>query len=169
MHEPGRLDQLVRSLVTLHRKRVHRSGGELELGCGLGGSALSPLGGFEFAAGAFGGAVAVADVLGECGAEGVPVEVVGVLADELVDGAEGALDPVEVASVGRGRYQLQVVGGRPGADLRGPVAGEAAWVHVLESRCKSPESPADRVFEPHARLALNDATASAQLAISVFV
>jgi hypothetical protein len=40
----------------------------------------------------------VADVLGECVAEGVPVEVVGVLADELVDRAEGGLDPVQVAA-----------------------------------------------------------------------
>jgi len=63
----------------LHRKRVHCSGGELELGCSLGGLALAPLGGFEFMAGAFGGAVAVADVFGERVAEGVPVEVLGVL------------------------------------------------------------------------------------------
>src|SRR5207244_8927778 len=78
------------------------SGGELELGCGFGGSALASVGGFEFAPFAFGGAVAVADVVGERVAEGVPVEVVGVLADELVDRAEGGLDPVEVAGVGLG-------------------------------------------------------------------
>src|SRR5690349_12687364 len=39
--------------------------------------------------------LAVSDMLGERVAEGVPVQVIGVLADELVDGAEGALDPVE--------------------------------------------------------------------------
>jgi hypothetical protein len=87
--------------------------------------ALASAGGFEFAAGSFGGAVAVADVVGERVAEGVLVEVVGVLADELVEGAEGALDPVEVAGVGRGRDELHVVRGREGADLGGPVAGES--------------------------------------------
>jgi len=68
----------------LHRKRIHLSGGELELGRGLGGSALAAFGRLELAPLAFGGAVAVADVVGERVAEGVPVEVVGVLADELV-------------------------------------------------------------------------------------
>ena len=61
----------------------------LRSGRGLGGSAFAAFGGFEFASFAFGGAVAVADVVGERVAEGVPVEVVGVLADELVDRAEG--------------------------------------------------------------------------------
>src|SRR5438445_5416738 len=101
---------LVRLLVTLHRKRGHGSGGELELAGRVGGSALASVGGFEFAPFAFGGAVAVADVVGERVAEGVPVEVVGVLADELVDRAEGGLDPVEVAGVGWGRHELDVVG-----------------------------------------------------------
>src|SRR5207244_7342680 len=101
------------------------SGGELELGCGFGGSALAAFGGFEFAPFALGGAVAVADVVGERVGEGVPVEVVGVLADELVDRAEGALDPVQVAGVGRGGHEFHVVGGGPGADLGRPMAGEA--------------------------------------------
>ena len=35
------------------------------------------------------------------------------------------LDPVEIAGVGRRRDKLDVVGGRVGADLGGPVAGEA--------------------------------------------
>src|SRR5207253_8498067 len=48
-----------------------------------------------------------------------------VLADELVDRAEAALDPVEIAGVGRGRDELDVVEICPGTDLRGPVAGEA--------------------------------------------
>ena len=126
----------MRPLVTLHRKRRHGSGGECELGCGFGGSALASLGGFEFAAGAFGGAVAVADVVGECVAEGVPVEVVGVFADELVEGAEGGLDPVEVAGVGRGRYQLDVVGVGVAADVGCPVAGEAVS-RPGSSRCGS--------------------------------
>src|SRR5881628_1840207 len=83
-------DRLVRPLVTLHRKGVHCSGGKLELGRGLGGTAFAPSGGFEFASFAFGGAVAVSDVERERVAVRVPVEVVGVFADELVDRAEGA-------------------------------------------------------------------------------
>jgi hypothetical protein len=62
----------------LHRKRVHGSGGELELAGRLGGAAFAAFGGFDLAAFAFGGAVAVADMVGERVAEGVPVEVVGV-------------------------------------------------------------------------------------------
>jgi hypothetical protein len=49
---------------------------------------LASFGGFDLASCAFGGAVAEADVVGERDGEGVPVEVVGVLADELVDRAE---------------------------------------------------------------------------------
>jgi hypothetical protein len=51
----------------------------------------------------------VAGVVGERVAEGVPVEVVGVLADELVDRAEGGLDPVRVAGVGQGRDMLDLL------------------------------------------------------------
>ena len=46
--------------------------------------------------------VAVADVAGERAGEGVPVDVVGVVDDELGDREEVALDRVEVAGVGRG-------------------------------------------------------------------
>jgi hypothetical protein len=81
--------------------------------------------GFDLAPLALGGAVAVTDVVGERVAVGVPVEVVGVLADELVEGAESALDPVEVAGVGRRRDELDVVGIGVGADRGRPVAGEA--------------------------------------------
>src|SRR5438034_10810830 len=86
-----------------HRKLGHGSGGELQFAGWFDGATLAPLGSVELALCPLGGAVAVADVLGERVAEGVPVEVVGVLADELVDRAEGGLDPVEVAGVGRGR------------------------------------------------------------------
>jgi hypothetical protein len=58
-------------------------------------------------------------------AEGFRVEVVGVLADEHVERAEGGLDPVEVAGVGGGRHELDVVGVSEGPNLRCPVAGEA--------------------------------------------
>jgi hypothetical protein len=74
---------LVRSLVTLHPKPDHGSGGELEVGGGLGGSAFAPSGGFGLPSLALGGAVPVSDVVGGRVAEGVPAEVVGVLADEL--------------------------------------------------------------------------------------
>jgi hypothetical protein len=57
-------------------------------------------------------AVAVGDVSGECAREGVPVEVVGVADDELADRGEVALDGVQVAGVGRGRDELDLVGGR---------------------------------------------------------
>jgi hypothetical protein len=66
-------------------------------------------------------AVAVADVACEREGEGVPVQVVGVLDDELADRQEVTLDPVEVAGVGRCRDQLDVVGSGERADLRGPV------------------------------------------------
>jgi hypothetical protein len=45
------------------------------------------------------GAVAVLDVAGQGQREGVPVEVVGVVDDELGDREEVALDGVEVADV----------------------------------------------------------------------
>ncbi len=47
-------------------------------------------------------AVAVGDVAGQGVGEGVPVEVVGVLDDELADRQEVALDAVQIAGVGRG-------------------------------------------------------------------
>src|SRR5581483_5956017 len=135
--------RLVRPLVTLHRKRVHCSGGELEFCSGLGGAAFAPVGGFGLAPLALGRGVAVLDVVGEGVAEGVPVEVVGVLADELVDGAEGGFDSVEVAGVGRGWHQLDVVGGRVLADRRRPVAGEAVLdpVDPKPSRVGEPDHP----------------------------
>jgi hypothetical protein len=46
------------------------------------------------------GAVAVGDVVSDGALGGVPVAVVGVVEDELLDRAEVALDPVEVAGVG---------------------------------------------------------------------
>jgi hypothetical protein len=46
-------------------------------------------------------AVAVGDVVCEGVSEGVPVGVVGVFDDELADRQEVALDPVELAGVGR--------------------------------------------------------------------
>jgi hypothetical protein len=90
-------------------KRGHRSGGELEPGVGFGGAVFASDGGFGFATLALGGAVAVTDVPGERVPEGVPVEVVGVLADELVDRTEGALDSVEIAGVGRRRDEFDVL------------------------------------------------------------
>src|SRR5436309_14075644 len=75
---------LVRPLVMSHRKLGHSSGGELQFAGWFDGATLAPLGSVELALCPLGGAVAVADVLGERVAGGVPVEVVGVLADELV-------------------------------------------------------------------------------------
>ncbi len=69
-------------------------------------------------------AVAVDDVSGERVREGVPVEVVGVLDDELADRQEVALDAVEVARVGRGRDELDVVGVGERPDLGRPVGRE---------------------------------------------
>src|SRR5438552_18990732 len=83
---------LVRPLVTLHPKRVHCSGGELEAGGGLGGSALAAGFGFDLAAGSLGGAVAVADVVGERVAEGGPGEVGGGPAGGLVGRGKGGVD-----------------------------------------------------------------------------
>src|SRR5215216_596488 len=70
------------------------------------------------------GAVAVADVAGERPGEGVPVDVVGVVDDELADREEVALDGVEVAGVGGGRDELDPRGGGEGADVGGPVGAE---------------------------------------------
>src|SRR5205814_8805609 len=97
----GVQDDLVRPLVMSHRKLGHSSGGELQFAGWFDGATLAPFGSVELALCPLGGAVAVADVLGERVAEGVPVEVGGVLADELVDRAGGCLDPAEVAGVGR--------------------------------------------------------------------
>lgn len=69
-------------------------------------------------------AVAVADVAREGVVEGVPVQVVGVLDDELADRLEVALDAVEVAGISRRRDELDVVGLREGPDVRRPVGAE---------------------------------------------
>ena len=97
-------------LVTLHRKLLHGSGGEPQACLG----ALEPLLGL----------VAVGDVLAPRDVEAVPVEVVGVFDQELADRAEVTLDPVQVAGVGGGGDELDVVCGRPLPDRRRPVAGE---------------------------------------------
>src|SRR4051812_49581573 len=68
--------------------------------------------------------VAVLDVAGERPGEGVPVEVVGVVDDELADREEVALDGVEVAGVGGRGHQLDVGGGGEAADVGGPVGRE---------------------------------------------
>jgi hypothetical protein len=70
------------------------------------------------------GSVAVADVGGERMLEGVPVEVVGVVDDELGDRAEMRLDAVEVAGVGGQRDELDVVLVGERADLGSPVGRE---------------------------------------------
>ena len=117
--------RLVRPLVTLHPKRLHRLGSERQRGERLlFGAAAQPLLGFDLALGSRFGCIAVPDMLGHGEAEARPVEVVGVLADELVDRAEMALDPVQEAGVGGRGDELDVAGVRPGADRRRPVAGE---------------------------------------------
>src|SRR4051812_45336561 len=71
------------------------------------------------------GAVAVLDVPGQRPGEGVPVEVVGVVDDELGDREEVALNGIEVARVGRGRNELDAVAGGVDPDVGGPVGAEA--------------------------------------------
>ena len=105
--------RLVRPLITLHSKLSHGSGGEQEAFARARESLLAAL-----------GLVAVADVCRHREAEAVPVEVVGVLDDELADGAEVALNSVQVAGVGGGRHELDVVLGCPRPDRGRPVAGE---------------------------------------------
>ena len=74
-------------------------------------------------------AVAVGDVAGESVGEGVPVDVVGVLDDELADREEVALDGVEVAGIGRCRYRLDVVSASERADVGRPVgADRLSWI-----------------------------------------
>src|SRR5215218_1037074 len=70
-------------------------------------------------------AVAMLDVASEGPGERVPVEVVGVVDDELADREEVALDGIEVAGVGRRRDQLDLVGGSDGANVGGPVGRQA--------------------------------------------
>ena len=65
--------------------------------------------------------VAVGDVIGDGFAGGVPVGVVAVLEYELLNRPEVAFDPVQVAGIGRGRDQLDLVRLREGADLWGSV------------------------------------------------
>src|SRR3954470_21091814 len=69
--------------------------------------------------------VAMLDVAGERPGKGVPVEVVGVVDDELADREEVALDRVEVARVGRCGNELDLVGLGKGSDVRRPVGAEA--------------------------------------------
>ena len=118
----------MRPLVTLNRELGHCSGDEFEFAGFFGGTAFAAFGGFELASFALGGGVAVLDVAGERVAEGIPVDVVAVLADELVDRAEGALDPVEEARVGRGRDELDVVRLGKRADLWDPVLERPSWI-----------------------------------------
>ena len=75
----------MRPLVTSHLKLRHDSGGRAQPLLGLLEASPAPF-----------GVVAVADVVGHGEREVVPVEVVDVLDDELADGAEMALDPVQV-------------------------------------------------------------------------
>ena len=76
-------------------------------------------------------AVAVEDVAGEGVREGVPVEVVGVLDDELADRQEVALDAVQIAGVGRRRDQFDVVGVSERADVGGSVRREVVLDPVV--------------------------------------
>src|SRR5277367_1518963 len=71
------------------------------------------------------GAVAVLDVAGERPGEGVPVEVVGVVDDELADREEVAFDWVQIAGVGGCRDEVDLVRGGEAADVWGPVRREA--------------------------------------------
>src|SRR5436190_23010532 len=82
------------------------------------------------------GAVAVGDVVGHGALGGVPVAVVGVVKDELLDRAEVTLDSVQVARVGRGGDQLDPVGGGEAADVGGPVGGQVVLdpVELLAGR-----------------------------------
>ena len=72
--------------------------------------------------------VAVGDVVRQGALRGVPVGVVGVVEDELLDRAEVALDPVEVAGVGRGRDQLDLVGLSIFADVGVQFADRLSWI-----------------------------------------
>ena len=62
--------------------------------------------------------------------EGVPVEVVGVGDDELVDRPEMSVDAVEVAGIGRDRDEFDVVLGGELADVGGPVRRQdrPSWI-----------------------------------------
>jgi hypothetical protein len=99
----------------LHRE-LHRSGGDHELA--LGDAAVAV------------GAVAVPDVGGECVRERVPVEVVGVVDDELGDWPEVRLDPGEVAGVGGQGDELEVVVVGEGANVGRPIGREVVLDRV---------------------------------------
>lgn len=77
--------------------------------------------------------VAVLDVAGQRPSEGVPVDVVGVVEDELADREEVALIGVEVAGIGRRGDQLGAVGSGEGAGVRRPVGREVVLDPVDES------------------------------------
>lgn len=74
--------------------------------------------------------VAVGEVACEGVGECVPVQVVGVLDDELADRQEVALDAVQVAGVGRSRHELDVVARGVSADVGGPVGREVVLYPV---------------------------------------
>src|SRR4051794_22844437 len=92
------------------------------------------------------GAVAVGDVVGESALSAGPVSVVGVVEDELLDRAEVALDPVQVAGVGGGGDQLDPVGVGERADVGGPVGAEVVLDPVDPLAGRGDES--DRAHEP---------------------
>src|SRR5688572_9293355 len=94
------IGQLVALLETFDRKR--HSGGDLVTGFEDADALVAMR------------SVAVADVAGERPGEGVPVDVVGVVDDELADREEVTLDRVEVAGVGGSGHELDPVAGGEG-------------------------------------------------------
>ena len=74
------------------------------------------------------GPVAVLDVAGQSPGERVPVDVVGVVDDELGDREEVALNGVEVAGIGRRGHQFDLVCRRERADVGGQLAERLSWI-----------------------------------------
>lgn len=94
---PNMAIELVGLAGTLHPK-PHRSRGDQESAFGLDQALVAVR------------TVAVVDVVGHRLLGCVPVGVVGVVDDELVDRPEVAFDPVQETGLGRGEHQLDVVG-----------------------------------------------------------
>jgi len=108
-------------LATTHPK-LDRSGGDHQPALALGDAAVAVA------------SVAVQDVDGEGVGESVPVELVGVVVDELGARSKMRLDPVQVAGVGGQRHELDVaLSGELASGVQ--LADRLSWIQYSLIAC----------------------------------